>query len=80
MAAQIGLYYTGGVANANPDLSLGGDLSSVALLTPALNNLFDNVLPTDLDLSLEHWRCNCPARASIFHRHTKYRECPCRRF
>jgi len=48
MASEIGLYYTGGAANANPDLSLGGTLSSVALLTPALNNLFDNVLPTDI--------------------------------
>lgn len=48
MAAQIGVYYTGGVANANPDLSLGGDLSSVAILTTPLNNLFDNVLPTDI--------------------------------
>jgi hypothetical protein len=58
MAAQIGLYYTGGVANANPDLSLGGDLSSVALLTPALNNLFDNVLPTDIAGSAHNsYRC-----------------------
>lgn len=48
MAAELLYKYTGGAANANPDLSLGGDGSSVTLLTTALNNLFDNVLPTDI--------------------------------
>lgn len=48
MASQLQFKYTGGASNANPDLSLGGTGSSVTLLTVALNNLFDNVLPTDI--------------------------------
>jgi len=48
MAAQMVLKYTGGASNADPDLSLGGTGSSVSVITsPTLNNLFDNVLPTD---------------------------------
>lgn len=48
MAAIHAFKYTGGASNANPDLSLGGTGSSVTLLTVALNNLFDNVLPPDI--------------------------------
>lgn len=48
MASQLQFNYTGGAGNANPDLSLGGIASTVKLLTVALNNLFDNVLPTDI--------------------------------
>ena len=49
MAAELEYRYTGGAANANPDLSLGGTSSSVEVVSVALNNLFDNVLPTDID-------------------------------
>jgi hypothetical protein len=48
MAAELLFKYTGGAANADPDLSLGGTGSSVTLLTVALNNLFDNVYPDDI--------------------------------
>lgn len=51
MAAVIEYFLTGGAANANPDLSLGGTTSSVNVSGTALNNLFDNVLPTDIELS-----------------------------
>jgi len=51
MAAVIQYYLTGGVGNSNPDDSLGGDTSSTEVSSTALNNLFDNVLPTDIDVS-----------------------------
>jgi hypothetical protein len=53
MASQLQFNYTGGASNANPDLSLGGTGSSVKLLTVALNNLFDNVLPSDI-VTVDH--------------------------
>lgn len=45
MPAQIQLRLTGGAANADPDASLGGVMSSEQLSATALNNLFDNVSP-----------------------------------
>ena len=42
MAAELEYRYTGGAANANPDLSLGGTSSSVEVVSVALNNLFPN--------------------------------------
>ena len=51
MAAVLEYFLTGGAANANPDLSLGGDTSSVNVNSTALNNLFANVLPTDILLA-----------------------------
>lgn len=47
MASSIEYYLTGGAANADPDASLGGTTSSNALSGTALNNLFDNVDPTE---------------------------------
>jgi len=47
MASLIQFHYTGGAANADPELSLGGTGSSVELVGTALNNLFENVLPPD---------------------------------
>ena len=48
MVAVIEYFLTGGGANADPDASLGGTTSSVNLSGTALNNLFDNVIPTDI--------------------------------
>jgi hypothetical protein len=49
MAATFAFKYTGGASNANPNLSLGGVGSSVTVIaTPILNNLFDNVLPSQI--------------------------------
>jgi hypothetical protein len=45
MAASLEWRLTGGAANADPDASLGGTGSSVAVSGTALNNLFDDVTP-----------------------------------
>jgi hypothetical protein len=49
MASNVLFHLTGGAANADPDLSLGGDGSSVVLSGTALNNLFDNVTPPEIE-------------------------------
>ena len=43
MAATINFHLTGGAANSDPTLSLGGVHSSVQLSGTAMNNLFDDV-------------------------------------
>ena len=43
MAAVIEFRLTGGGANADPDLSLGGTMSSVEISGTVMNNLFDHV-------------------------------------
>jgi len=43
MAASLEWHLTGGAANSDPDLSLGGTHSSVTISGTAMNNLFDNV-------------------------------------
>lgn len=43
MAAVLELRLTGGAANADPNLSLGGTMSSNQVAAGPLNNLFDNV-------------------------------------
>jgi hypothetical protein len=48
MASNILFHLTGGSANADPDLSLGGDGSSEVLSSTALNNLFDNINPDEI--------------------------------
>lgn len=47
MSANLELRLTGGASNANPDNSLGGVSSSVALSSTPMNNLFDNVTPAE---------------------------------
>lgn len=49
MAANLFFHYTGGAANDDPDLSLGGTGSSEVLDTTALNNLFDNIDPDEIE-------------------------------
>ena len=48
MASVIEYLLTGGVANSDPNASLGGDSSVNGLNPTALNNLFDNVEPPDI--------------------------------
>jgi hypothetical protein len=48
MASNLFFHLTGGASNTDPDLSLGGVGSSEVLNTTALNNLFDNVKPTEI--------------------------------
>jgi hypothetical protein len=50
MASDLKFYYTGGASNSDPDASLGGVGSSVQIVDPAVNNLFDNVEPTETAL------------------------------
>lgn len=47
MSATLELRLTGGAANTDPELSLGGDASSEPLSTTAMNNLFADVSPTE---------------------------------
>lgn len=47
MAAELQLRLTGGAANADPDASLGGVMSSQELAGVAMNNLFDDVSPAE---------------------------------
>ena len=49
MASDLTFHLTGGASNADPDLSLGGTGSSEVLSSTALNNLFDNVDPDEID-------------------------------
>jgi hypothetical protein len=49
MASNLFFHYTGGAGNDDPDLSLGGTGSSEVLAVTALNNLFDNVDPDEIE-------------------------------
>ena len=46
-AADLRMYLTGGAANADPALSLGGVISSVQFTDATLQNLFNNVSPAE---------------------------------
>ena len=55
MAAELVLRLTGGASNADPDLSLGGVMSSENVSATALNNLFDDIEVSEaLDGSTEY--------------------------
>ncbi len=43
VAGEIITYLSGGVANSNPNLALGGAISSTAITDNTLNNLFSDV-------------------------------------
>jgi len=47
MAASLEIHLNGGASNTDPDASLGGTISSETISGTALNNLFDNVDPTE---------------------------------
>lgn len=47
MAANLVWKLTGGASNSDPNASLGGTPSSVSLSGTALNNLFDDVSPSE---------------------------------
>lgn len=49
MAASLQIRLTGGAGNSNPNLSLGGVMSSTQLSVTPMNNLFDNVDPTEAE-------------------------------
>lgn len=47
MAANLELRLTGGAANSDPDLSLGGDSSSEVVSATPPNSVFDDVVPNE---------------------------------
>lgn len=47
MAATLAWKLTGGASNSDPNTSLGGARSSVSVSGAALNNIFDNVTPSE---------------------------------
>jgi len=47
MASVLEFRLTGGASNSDPDSSLGGTTSSNEVSATAMNNLFDNVTPTE---------------------------------
>lgn len=47
MAATLQFNLTGGSSNTDPDSSLGGVMSTTQVSSTALNNIFDNVDPTE---------------------------------
>lgn len=62
MAANIQLRFSGGVANTDPDASLGGAMSTetAAIISTAntnLNNLFDNISKTENLAGTVDYRC-----------------------
>ena len=45
MAATLEFFYSGGGSNSDPELSLGGSISSANISTTSLNNLFQDAEP-----------------------------------
>jgi hypothetical protein len=56
VSGDLRFHLTGGAANADPALSLGGVISSVQLVDATLENLFDNVSPADALAGAVHYR------------------------
>ena len=55
--AEMQIRLSGGAANAAPNASLGGIMSSVAVSTTPLNNLFDNVTADQRSTGHIDYRC-----------------------
>lgn len=56
LASNLKYFYSGGVANSDPALSIGGAKSSVVLSGVALNNLFDNVTGDEAASGYDEYR------------------------
>ena len=56
VSGDLRFHLTGGAANADPSLSLGGVISSVQLTDASLENLFDNVSPAQALAGCTHYR------------------------
>ena len=56
MAAVLEIHLTGGAVNSDYNLSLGGLYSSQTMASAAMNNLFDNVSPTEATAGDAEWR------------------------
>lgn len=57
ISSDIKFYLSGGAANADPDLALGGAKSSVVLVDDTLENLFDNVSGAEHAAGDTNYRC-----------------------
>jgi len=55
--ADISFQLSGGVANANPDLALGGIISANAIVNASLHNLFDIVSGYEAAAGDSEYRC-----------------------
>ena len=56
VSGDLRFHLTGGAANADPSLSLGGVISSVQLTDATLENLFANVSPAQALAGCTHYR------------------------
>jgi hypothetical protein len=57
LATDLKFFLSGGAANSDPDASLGGAKSSVAIVTNVLNNLFDSVSGDEHTAGDTNYRC-----------------------
>lgn len=57
IASEIVMRLSGGSGNSNPNASLGGAISSTALVDNTLNNLFDNVSGSEAEAGDVEYRC-----------------------
>ena len=64
---------TGGASNSDPNLSIGGDVSTTELVNNAKNNLFDLVSAQEAEDGMTDYRCEAleNAHASLTHKGAK---------
>ena len=56
-ASHIKFYLSGGAGNTDPDLALGGAISSTEVVDDSLHNLFDKTLGTESTAGDTEYRC-----------------------
>jgi predicted phosphodiesterase len=54
---DIGMFLTGGVANTNPALSLGGNVSTTEVVSDILHSLFRRITDTEASSGITIYRC-----------------------
>ena len=57
LASEIKFYLSGGAANADPNASLGGAISSTEIVAASLHNLFDVVSGDESSAGDSEYRC-----------------------
>ena len=57
LSSDLKAFLSGGAANSDPRLSIGGAKSSVEVSATALNNLFDDVTGTEAGTGVTRYRC-----------------------
>jgi len=61
LSSDLKAFLSGGAANSDPRLSIGGAKSSVEVSATALNNLFDDVTGTEAGTGVTRWIQNTSA-------------------